>query len=299
MRVIFTILICFSLGNLNYYLFFQDDSSIKGTIKDLTSRNSEKIDKSIDRIKDNTSKLDQKASLQSGSQKKAKDKALVTQSKSEKKQASVLDEKTNRKKFLEEQFVKESITSEDNNPFFGERNLSEDLDNGLDENKKLKVKKRRIKIKKRLEHLFSEKTYPWVKRISSLKGIESPRNSLEFYPWGFWRGQYLSSDGFMRSITLKINRKSHELKDLAKLNMKVGKGKKLHLAILKNFPLKTSENEGFLNKFHYFSFSIDKEIRLILFKRKKQKNFMGLIKLRRKKKWVTFATFRLKKIIRK
>ena len=102
--------------------------------------------------------------------------------------------------------------------------------------------------------------------------------------------------GFLARTIPKL-RWIHELKDLAKLNMKVGKGKRLHLAILKNFPLKTSENEGFLNKFHYFSFSIDKEIRLILFKRKKQKNFMGLIKLKRKKKWVTLATFRLKQLL--
>ena len=104
MRFIFIILLCFSLGNLNYYLFFQDDSSIKGTIKDLTFRNSEKVDKSIYRIKDNTSKLDQKAFLQSESQKKEKDKVLVTQSKSEKKQDSILDEKNNRKKLIEEKF---------------------------------------------------------------------------------------------------------------------------------------------------------------------------------------------------
>ena len=36
MRILFIILICFALGNLNYYVFFQEDTPGDGTIEVLT-----------------------------------------------------------------------------------------------------------------------------------------------------------------------------------------------------------------------------------------------------------------------
>ena len=99
----------------------------------------------------------------------------------------------------------------------------------------------------------------------------------------------------MRLVTLKLKRKRHALNDLVNLSMKVGKGK-LHLVILKNFPLKTAGSKEFLNRFHYFSFSINKETRLILFKTKNKKHLEAWLNWKRDEKEYLLATFRLKKL---
>ena len=296
MRLVFIVLVCFALGNLNYHIFVQVNPSSEEIANDLEIENSEKFDISIELNKGFNSKDYKNGLLQVESPKKEKGKILAIKSKSEKRQNfdPEVESKSSSKKIIEKEYPEDSVISKDDDLFFEERNLFKNLENDFYENKK--NKSRRAKIKKRLEGLFSKKTYPWVKRVSSLEGVKSQRGSLSFYPWGHWSGQYLSSDGVMRLVTLKLKRKRHALNDLVNLSMKVGKGKKLHLVILKNFPLKTAGSKEFLNRFHYFSFSINKETRLILFKTKKQKAFRGMIKLKRDEKEYLLATFRLKKL---
>ena len=193
MRLVFIVLVCFALGNLNYHIFVQVNPSSEEIANDLEIENSEKFDISIELNKGFNSKDYKNGLLQVKSPKKEKGKILAIKSKSEKRQNfdPEVESKSSSKKIIEKEYPEDSVISKDDDLFFEERNLSKNLENDFYENKK--NKSRRAKIKKRLEGLFSKKTYPWVKRVSSLEGVKSQRGSLSFYPWGYWSGQYLSS----------------------------------------------------------------------------------------------------------
>ena len=298
MKNTFIIFTCFILGNLNYYIFLEKDSSSEETIRFLPTDNSFSKKKNlklngIGQEKDKHKPVEKKKELfleaQIQDQKKAQSEGDVSLSSEEVMDALIKD------KVL----TNELQTIKNNNIFFEEEISEEDLKNDPEENKKLQVLKKSATIKKGLEKLFSKNTYPWVKKISSNKAINSQRDGLLFYPWGLWKGHYLGLDGKIRKIRLRLKRKKHELKDLVNLNLKVGKGSNLHLAISKSLALNTTNKKEFLKKFHYFSFSIDKNLLLILFKNKKRRVFKGMIKLKRAKKERLLGTFRLKKVYKR
>ena len=278
MKNTFIIFTCFILGNLNYYIFFEKEPSSEGTIRFLPTDNS--------------------------FSKKKKDRFLETQIKNQKEDQSEGDTSLSSEEevdsLIEDKVLTNELQTIEKNDIFLEEEISEeDLLNDPEENKKLQVLKKSATIKKGLEKLFSKNTYPWVKKISSNKAINSQRDGLLFYPWGLWKGQYLGLDGNIRQIRLRLKRKQHELKDLVNLNLKVGKGSNLHLAISKSLALKTTNKKEFLKKFHYFSFSIDKNLLLILFKNKKRRAFKGLIKLKKANKERLLGTLRLKKVYKR
>jgi len=295
MKNTFIIFTCFILGNLNYYIFFEKGSSRETRIRFLPT------DKSF--YKKKTLKLNGVVQEEDKDKpfEEKKDLFLETQIKDQKEDQSEDDISISSEEeidaLIEDKVLMNERQTVENNDIFLEEEISEeDLKNDPEENKKLQVLKKSAKIKKGLEKLFSKNTYPWVKRISTNKAINSQRGELLFYPWGLWKGQYLGFDGKIRQIWLRLKRKQHELKDLVNLNLKVGKGSNLHLAISKTLALNTTNKKEFLKKFHYFSFSIDKNLLLILFKNKKRRVFKGMIKLKNSKKERLLGTFRLKKV---
>mgnify|MGYP004200625617 CR=1 FL=1 len=100
----------------------------------------------------------------------------------------------------------------------------------------------------------------------------------------------------MRQITLKLTRQKNNFKEMGKFNLLVGKHKNIHLLISKNLSLKITNDRDFLNSYHYFSFSINKQLLLVLFKNKNKKVFKGMIKFKNRKKEKLIGAFRLKKI---
>jgi hypothetical protein len=96
-------------------------------------------------------------------------------------------------------------------------------------------------------------------------------------------------------MILKLKQKKHPTSDYAQLNLKVGKNRNLHLSIKKSYPLLIPKNDEFLNRYDYFSFQLDKDLLMVLFKKKRHKTYKGLIKLKNDKKSTPLATFKLKK----
>tara|TARA_Y100001970_G_C14172867_1_gene825173 strand:- start:687 stop:1460 length:774 start_codon:yes stop_codon:yes gene_type:complete len=229
---------------------------------------------------------------------------LETQNKNQKKDQIEGDKLLRLDELVKKQIVHSPLNEEkdpiEKNDLFLEKEIfEEELKNDFEGNQQLKNSKRRAKTKSNLKRMFSKKSYRWVKRISSKKGINSERDSLSFYPWGLWKGQYLDRYGEMKKISFKIKKKKHEFKDLVNLNIKVGKGSNFYLAISKNLKIKITNNKEFLNLYDYFSFCIDKELVLILFKKKKEKAFKGMIKFKKGQKEKILGTFRVKKVNKK
>ena len=301
MKFFFIILICFTLGNLNYHIFFQKDSSLDRKIsvlpfektetpKELKRKENDINRKNIEEKKH--SNRDLKKNLEYVLEDQINNKNIVQNS---------VHINSSSDTGIDDNFKKRPLIQEedffyDQELFLEDETLAEGLGNGFYQNKKLKISKRRDQIKSKLKHLFSKDSYPRVKKISSLKGFNVEKGSLTFYPWGWWGGQYLGHDGKMRKIILKLTRKKNNFKEMVKFNLLVGKHRNIHLLISKNLPLKITNDKGFLNSYHYFSFSINKQLRLVLFKDKNKNVFKGMIKYKNRKKEKLIGTLRLKKI---
>ena len=273
MKTILYLIFSFALGHVSYHFFFKTPlSPKKPTVeskaqipKPLISPTTEEINS-----EKNSTSEDQKRIL------KIKKVVEETLDNEELSQTDEFDEThdSNKVVHISEEPIEES-----------EIPLEDDLSQPIPEKKKKNI----------LERLFSKKSYPWVKKISGQKRFKSEKNSLSLYPWGSWVGLFSFPNGEKRSMILKLKQKKHPTSDYAQLNLKVGKNRNLHLSIKKSYPLLTPKNDEFLNRYDYFSFQLDKDLLMVLFKKKRHKTYKGLFKLKNDKKTTPLATFKLKK----